>query len=608
MRRCHRMPFGAEWAEDATRFRLWAPSAKRVDVELSQGEVRSCRPLQAVGDGWYEARIAGVASGARYAYRIDDTTTVPDPASRFNPEDVYAPNAVVNPLEFDWPDENWRGRPWHEAVIYELHVGTFSAAGTFAGVIERLDYLADLGVTALELMPIAEFPGRHNWGYDGVLPFAPDAAYGTPEDLKRLVACAHAHGLMVILDVVYNHFGPEGNYLALYAAQFFNPEHRTPWGDAINFDADRSRTVRDFFIHNALYWLEEYHVDGLRLDAVHAIEDPSQPDVVEELIGCVRDGPGRSRHVHIVLENDANESRYLGRDPQRDALRANAQWNDDMHHAVHVLVTGEVDGYYADYALRPHWLAARALAEGFGYQGEASSYRAGLPRGTSSSHLHPTAFVNFLQSHDQVGNRAHGERLHNLAAHDPLHLAIACLLLAPAIPMLFMGEEFGADTPFLFFCDFAPELAGRVREGRASEFARFARFTDHAARASIPDPNLAETFLACKLAWHRLEEAAPRAWHTLYRRLLELRRRYIVPLLDARLTGGRFALLGESGISVDWQLAAGETLHLRANFSADRLEPVKAQAGRLLYATHPQSPPGALPAWAGVWTLAARRE
>ena len=533
---------------------------------------------------------------------------VPDPASRSNPEDVHRASAVVNPAAFDWPDADWRGRPWHEAVIYELHVGAFSSEGTFAGVAERLDYLAELGITAIELMPVAEFPGKRSWGYDGVLPFAPDAAYGTPEDLKRLVCAAHARGIMVILDVVYNHFGPEGNYIPLYAADFFNPEHHTPWGAAINFDAGGARAVRDFFIHNALYWLEEYHVDGLRLDAVHAIEDTSQPDIVAELMARVRSGPGCERHVHIVLENDENDNRYLGRDPERNALRANAQWNDDMHHAMHVLITGEVDGYYSDYALRPHWLLARALAQGFGYQGETSSFRAGAPRGSASMHLSPTAFVNFLQTHDQVGNRAHGERLHALAGHDALHLAVSCLLLAPAIPLLFMGEELGCERPFLFFCDFGPELARKVRDGRRSEFAHFAKFRDAEAQRAIPDPNLETTFLACKMPWNTLDAADARSWHALYRQLLGLRQQYIVPRLYASLAAGRFEQIAETGIAVDWQLAAGDALHLRANFSADPLESVHPAAGRVLFATHRERETASLAPWGGVWTLESHGE
>jgi malto-oligosyltrehalose trehalohydrolase len=322
----------------------------------------------------------------------------------------------VDPGAFDWQDEGWPGRPWEEAVVYELHVGTFSPEGTFAGVERRLDYLASLGVTAIELMPVGDFPGRWSWGYDGVLPFAPDASYGRPEDLKRLVQAAHARGLMVLLDVVYNHFGPEGNYLHVFARDaFFTERHHTPWGAAINFDGPGAALVRRFFVDNALYWIEEYHFDGLRLDAVHAICDDSATHVLEEIAANVRAGPGRERQVHLVLENDANQSRFLARDA--NAGRAvTAQWNDDLHHALHAILTGEADGYYADYAAAPQAHLGRCLAEGFAYQGDASPYRRGKARGERSAHLPPGAFVGFLQNHDQVGNRAFtsGQRLSRL--------------------------------------------------------------------------------------------------------------------------------------------------------------------------------------------------
>ncbi len=306
MKRCHLMPFGAQTsAGGAVEFRLWAPGAPRVEVELACARAHAMLELHARGGGWYSTTVENVEAGARYAFRIDGGITVPDPASRWNPQDVHEASAVFDPCAFEWPDANWRGRAWEEAVIYELHIGTFTPAGTFAAAIAQLDYLVRLGVTAIEIMPVADFPGARNWGYDGVLPFAPDSSYGTPDDLKRLVAAAHACGLMAILDVVYNHFGPEGNYLHAYAPQFFSQKHQTPWGAAINFDGEHARTVRDFFIHNALYWLEEFHFDGLRIDAVHAIADDTEPDIVTELAFAMRRGPGRERYVHLILENGA---------------------------------------------------------------------------------------------------------------------------------------------------------------------------------------------------------------------------------------------------------------------------------------------------------------
>ncbi len=476
--------------------------------------------------------------------------------------------------------------PWDEAVLYELHVGTFTAAGTFAAAAERFDDLAKLGVTAVELMPVAAFPGNRNWGYDGVLPFAPARCYGTPEDLKRLVDTAHARGLMVLLDVVYNHFGPEGNYLHVYAPLFFNARHQTPWGAAINFDGDGNRAVRDFFIHNALYWIDEYRFDGLRLDAVHAIADDSQPDIVTEIAQAVRRHAGRDRQVHVVLENDRNEARRLARDGSGLPAEATAQWNDDIHHAVHVLVTGERDGYYADYADRPLWQLGRCLAEGFAYQGEPSPFRDGAPRGERSSDRPPGAFVTFTQTHDQVGNRAFGERLAKLADPRALRAATACVLLAPAPPMLFMGEEFGATTPFLFFCEFGPELADAVSRGRRAEFGQFERFRDPAVQASIPDPNAQETFAASKLDWSEAGAPTGAAWLAFYRQCLALRHAHIVPRLAQATAGGSFDVARESLLDVRWALGSA-TLHLRAHFAAEPLPGVTPMAGVPFYESDP---------------------
>lgn len=536
--RCHDMPFGAELLPDGgVRFRLWAPSARRVDVVLGGGSVASRRvcALHADVGGRFDATIEDAGAATRYAFRIDGDRhgdlLVPDPASRNNPEGVHAPSLVTDPRAYRWSDAGWKGRPWHEAVIYEMHLGTFTRAGTYAGAMELLDDLAALGATALELMPLASFAGARNWGYDGVLPFAPAAPYGTPDELKRFVEAAHARGLMVIADVVYNHFGPEGNYLGLYAREFFRPERHTPWGAAINFDGERSTEVRAFFIHNALYWVEEFHFDGLRLDAVHAIDDNSDPDIVEEIAGALRDGPGRTRHVHLIVENDANRVRYLKRDVRQHPVTAVAQWNDDFHHGAHVLATGERDGYYADYADQPLHALGRALAEGFVYQGRPSAFRGGEVRGEPSGMLAPAAFVDFLQTHDQVGNRALGERLVHLAPAARLRALTACLLLAPSPPMLWMGEEFGASAPFLYFCDFGNELAAAVREGRRSEFRRFARFADPLERERIPDPNDIATFRRSQLDWSETAREPHAGWLVLYRDLLARRRHWVEPLL-----------------------------------------------------------------------------
>ena len=592
------MPFGAEaLGQGDIRFRLWAPAAKEVELVLAAPQRMT--PMKALGDGWWE-RVETAPAGTRYRYRIDGALEVADPASRFNPADVHGPSEVIDPAAFEWNDGDWRGRRWEDAMLYELHVGTFTPAGTFAGVEARLDYLAALGVTAIELMPAADFPGRRGWGYDGVLPFAPDAAYGRPEDFKRMIAAAHARGLMVFLDVVYNHFGPEGNFLHAYAPQFFTERHHTPWGAAINFDGANARPVRDFFIHNALYWLEEYHLDGLRLDAVHAIRDDSRPDILTELAETVRAGPGRTRHVHLVLENDKNAARYLERAPDGTARWYDAQWNDDLHHAFHVLLTGESDGYYADYNDDPTRRLGRCLAEGYAYQGEASRYREHRARGEPSASLPPGAFVSFLQTHDQVGNRAFGERLVHLAPEDSLRALTACVLLAPAVPMLFMGEEFAAGSPFQYFCDFSGELAQAVTNGRRNEFGRFARFADPAVRDRIPDPNDADTFARSKLDWRDAAAPLHARWLALYRELLAIRHQRLVPLLP-QIRGGSFELTAAGPLMVRWPIGAAGSLHLLAHLNDSAATAPTVTPGITLYASHAIE--NELPPWSVRWSL-----
>ena len=529
---------------------------------------------------------------------------MPDPASRYQPDDAHGPSAVVDPGDYRWRHD-WDGRPWHGTVLYELHVGTFSPEGTFAGVEARLDHLAALGATAVELMPLADFPGTRNWGYDGVLPFAPDSAYGAPDDLKRLVDAAHGRGLAMFLDVVYNHFGPDGNYLNLYAPQFFTERFHTPWGAAIDF---ARREVRDFFIANALYWLDEYRFDGLRFDAVHAIRDESVPDILEELADTVRARlPGR--HVHLVLENDANAAHYLHRAADGTARRYDAQWNDDIHHAMHVLATGEAAGYYADYADDPAAHLVRCLAEGFAYQGEASVYRGGRRRGEKSTTLPPGAFVAFLQNHDQIGNRAFGERIAALAGPRAIEALAAVYLLAPAPPMIFMGEEWAAPEPFPFFCDFHDALAIAVREGRRREFEHFPAFRDPEARARIPDPNAEATFLSAVLDWSACEADPHAARLALYRELLAIRRREIVPrAADIAGSAGRFTRIGTAGIAVAWKLADGKRLLVRANLgaAAESGIPVIADATPIYatdYETSASIATGTLPPWSVVWSV-----
>jgi malto-oligosyltrehalose trehalohydrolase len=571
------------------------------------GRERIC-PMQRQEEGWYRVDVEADI-GCRYRFMIDGGSRVADPASRFQPEDVHGPSQLIDALAWDWQDGTWRGRPWEQAVVYELHVGAFTPEGTFKGVKNKLDYLLDLGVTAIELMPVADFPGKRNWGYDGVLPFAPESAYGRPDDLKDLVQSAHQKGLMVLLDVVYNHFGPEGNYLSAYAADFFTHRHTTPWGDAINYDGEFSETVRWFFIHNALYWLEEYHFDGLRLDAVHAICDDSQPDILQAISRAVMHGPARDRHVHLILENDHNAARYLRGEPEStDGKPAYAaQWNDDIHHAMRVVLTGETGGYYRDYADRPLAHLGRALTEGFAYQGETSDYRDGRRRGEPSADLPPTSFVAFLQNHDQIGNRAFGERLSMLIDDEPLHAATAILLLMPQIPLLFMGQEWASEQPFLFFCDFEDELAGKVRDGRRNEFARFPEFSDPALRERIPDPIAMETFERSVLDWSVLDKPVDARWHGRHKTLLGLRQKYVVPLLE-KMPKPRavWQLIGEQGLTAAWRFDEARTLTLSANLS-DRTLPLDEPLGDpVIYATHDElnaMPAQHLPAWSVIWSL-----
>ncbi|MBK5929429.1 malto-oligosyltrehalose trehalohydrolase [Halochromatium salexigens] len=618
------MPFGTAIAADGSvSFRLWAPAARHVELLWSAGpaQAEQAFSVHRANEGWHHLTLAQARAGDRYRYRIDEGLAVPDPASRFQPEDVHGPSQLIDPLAFDWgaAEAAWRGRPWHEAVLYELHVGTFSASGDYAGVERRLDHLLELGVTALELMPLADFPGQRNWGYDGALLYAPDACYGPPDALKRLIRAAHERGLMVLLDVVYNHFGPEGNYLHCYAPAFFHPDRHTPWGAAINLDGPQAQWVRAFFIQNALYWLEEYRFDGLRLDAVDRLIDTSQPDLLDELAARVQAGPGRERQIHLILENDHNDARRYERDSAGQPRHFTAQWNDDLHHALHHLLTGETDGPYQDFVSDSGTsadpspedlttdLIARALTEGFAYQGEPSAFREGHRRGTASAHLPPAAMVNFLQNHDQAGNRAFGERLHQLIPREALDAAFALLLLAPSPPLLFMGEEFDAERPFLFFCDFGPELADAVREGRRREFARSAAFADPASRATIPDPNAPETFNRSCLDWRWLDHLVNPSIHAerpdgsqqrrfrACQRWLALRRARIAPLIPLILQGGEAVVFGRGRLSASWDTSDHYRLRLMANLNAEpaelpsTLEPPRRSALILDHRPDPES-------------------
>jgi len=553
------LPFGANLiAPGRTQFRIWAPAQSRLALAITG---RAPLPMTRHDDGWFETE-ADCGAGTRYRYVLQDGTKVPDPAARAQAGDVHGDSVVIDPGCYRWRHTDWRGRPWREAVIYELHAGLL---GGFAGVARELPRLAAIGFTAIELMPIAEFPGARNWGYDGVLPFAPESSYGSPDDLKALIDAAHQHGLMIFLDVVYNHFGPDGNYLHLYAPQMFRDDVVTPWGPALDF---RRNEVRRFFVENALFWLIEYRFDGLRFDAVHAIGDPTWLD---EMAAEVRRTIEPGRHVHLVLENDDNTARHL-------AGEFDAQWNDDGHHVLHVLLTGEHEGYYADYADAPAARLARCLKEGFIYQGEPSAYRDGKKRGTPSAALPPTAFVLFLQNHDQVGNRAFGERLTALARAEALEAAIALQLLCPQIPLVFMGEDQASQSPFLFFTDHNPDLGQAVREGRRREFARFAQFSDPQQLKRIPDPDTPGTFEQSNSALHS-SDAKKR--ESFYRNLLTLRRNEIVPRLDGARALDAHAV-GPAAVLARWRMADGAILVLASNLAAEAAA-IPPQPHRLLF-------------------------
>ncbi|GLU32259.1 malto-oligosyltrehalose trehalohydrolase [Trinickia caryophylli] len=607
-RYAHCLPFGAHLLDCApgasprTRFRFWAPACHSVQVEIEDASTTTLVDMAATGNGWFEAQ-ADCGAGTRYRYRLDGAANgaVADPASRFQPEDVGGPSEVVDPRAYVWQQTHWMGRPWEEMVIYELHVG---ALGGYASVARRLPRLAELGVTAIELMPLNDFPGHRNWGYDGVLPFAPDSSYGRPDDLKALIDCAHGLGLAVLLDVVYNHFGPEGNHLPRYAPHFFRQDKTTPWGAAIDF---RRQEVREFFCQNARYWLDEYRFDGLRLDAVHAIDDD---DWLRELAERVRRSTEPGRHIHLVLENERNTASLL-RGP------FDAQWNDDAHNTLHVLLTGEHEGYYRAYADRPIEKLARVLAEGFAYQGEPSPIHDGAPRGEPSAHLPPSAFVMFLQNHDQIGNRAFGERLRTLCAPQALLAATALMLLSPQIPLLFMGEEAGSTQPFLYFTDYAGDLADAVREGRRREFARFSAFSDEERRARIPDPNAVQTFALSSLADDANCEpgSEPRertvgesdAWLHFYRSALAVRAKLIAPRIAHARALGAIVLPMASGRDANallarWQLSDGQTLSIALNLTPDALPFPARPDGMVIFETPPRTrdsvDAGELPAYA----------
>ena len=509
-----RWPLGATYlGQGRCRFLVWAPKARQVELCLVHPEPRVV-PLDALERGYFHAVVEGVEPGARYLYRLDQSRQRPDPASRYQPEGVHGPSQVID-RAFPWEDQDWQGLPLRDYILYELHVGTFSQQGTFDGVIPHLDELARLGVTVIELMPVGQFPGTRNWGYDGAYCFAAQDSYGGPDGLRRLVNACHRRGLGVALDVVYNHVGPEGNYLGDFG-HYFTDRYRTPWGAAINFDDRHSDEVRRYFIENALGWVTDFHIDSLRLDAVHAIFDESARPFLRELGEAVHQRAERlNRRVTVIAESNKNDARHAEA-CELGGFGLDAQWNDDFHHALHVLLTGEQSGYYADFGGVGHM--AKAMAEGFVYDGQFSVYR-GRRHGVSSRHLPPERFVVCSQNHDQVGNRALGDRLGALACHESQKLAAGVVLLSPYVPLLFMGEEYGETAPFLYFVSHSDAaLIEAVRRGRREEFASFAWSAD------LPDPQHQGTFHRSMLDRRLLRQAWHAALWEYYRELIRLRK------------------------------------------------------------------------------------
>ncbi|PZM11538.1 malto-oligosyltrehalose trehalohydrolase [Rhizobium tubonense] len=553
--------WGAHVGGEGTVFRLWAPDEDAVKLRLAGAD----HPMAARADGWFELWISTDAIGEDYLFVLSDGLAIPDPASRAQSKDVHGPSRVAGPNSYRWRQHDWRGRPWEEAVIYELHIGTFTREGTFQAAIDKLTLLAEIGITVLEVMPVAHFSGERGWGYDGVLHYAPHSAYGTPEDMKAFIDAAHALGMMVLLDVVYNHFGPEGNYLHRYAPSFFRADRQTPWGAAIDFGQE---AVRRYFIDNALYWIGEFRLDGLRLDAVEQIHDASPKHVLTEIAETVR-SVFADRQVHLVVEDQRNYVDLLKRNANGEVRGYTAEWNDDFHHVAHVIATGEKVGHYKDFSTNLSAKLAKALCDGFIYTNRDMSSDMKATDARSDTSLPPSSFIDFLQNHDQIGNRAFGERLLSLADESMVKALTAIMLLSPQIPFLFMGEEFGETQPFYFFCDYTGELGEIVRKGRIKEAEGFGGLKKGRSIADLPDPNARNTFDGSKLQWGTRDSEHGRSWLSFISELLEIRREYLVPLL-AHTKDVRATTLStvEDVVAVSWTFG-DEIVELRANLSTE---------------------------------------
>ena len=554
-------PPGATLTGAGSWFRVWAPAARSVEVIVEAADPRVCA-LTAESDGYYAAFVSGVPAGARYRFRVDEGEAYPDPCSRFQPDGPHGPSVVVDPRAFAWRDTDWPGIAMRGQVLYELHVGAFTDAGTFDGAIAQLSALEDLGVTAIELMPVHEFPGRWNWGYDGVGLYAPFHGYGDHEAMKRFVDAAHAMGLAVILDVVYNHLGPDGNYLGKYSADYFTDRYENDWGEAINFDGPNSGPVREFFIRNACYWVEEFHLDGLRLDATQSIHDSGTPHVLTELTQRVRASAG-ARQIILVSENEPQDIRCL-RPAKEGGYGLDAMWNDDFHHSARVALTGRHDGYYHDHRGRAQEFVS-AIKRGFLFQGQYYDWQSN-PRGTPVTDEPACAFVHFIQNHDQVANTLHGERVHRITSPGRLRAMTALLLLGPQTPMLFMGQEFGAEAPFTFFADHGEVLGRQIHQGRREFLSQFQAYATQAAQAAVPDPCADDTFFSARLDFAQRAAHAP--LYRLHRDLLRIRREDpVIARQDRFALDG--AVLSEHAFVLRWFDGAHGDRLLVVNFAGE---------------------------------------
>ena len=580
-------------ADGAITFRLFAPAEECVRLRL-EGQAESLAMAQA-GDGWHQVTAGEAHPGSLYRFVLADGTEVPDPASRYQPQDVAGPSEVIDPEAYRWHDQSWTGDAWHEVVLYELHIGTFTQQGTLAAAVDKLDHLVSLGVTAVELMCLSDFAGNRNWGYDEALLFACDSAYGRPEELKGFIDAAHRRKLMVILDVVYNHFGPEGNYLGRYFPEIESRDHQTPWGQALNFDGNGSAEVREFIIANALYWIEEFHVDGLRLDASHQMIDESPYPILEELRDRVNQAT-RGRKIHLILEDEHNRAKLLARGADGRPQGYTAQWNHDITHLLAAVLGKPCEERLGDDQGETERLGT-ALTKGFVLAAEDHGDF------LLESTVPPTAFIAFIQTHDLVGNRIFGERISHLTSPEAVRAISAVYLLLPQIPMIFMGEEWGASSPFPFFCDYHGALAEQVREGRCRQLEQQDPKPSAEELKRAPNPQAEETLRSAQLRWEELSEPAHGEILTWFQQVLRVRKQRITPLLEG-LTGtcGSCRVLGPGALEANWELAGGSKLRLASNLCAQARDGFSKSSGEVLWIEGSEAE-GTLGPWSVRWAF-----